>query len=81
MPPHEMRGEIERLTERYGIMEGRVEKNASQASTTQDQPIRKYSAGRGCLISGHHTNSNQWDPGLRRGFHGEPSKGDGTATT
>jgi hypothetical protein len=62
MPPHEMRSEIERLTERYGISEWRVEKNAYQASITQDQLIRSYLAARGCLISPHHTNTNKWDP-------------------
>lgn len=62
MPPHEMRAEIERLTERYGISEWRVEKNAYQASIIQDQLIRTFLAGRGCLISPHHTNTNKWDP-------------------
>jgi hypothetical protein len=62
MPPHEMRSEIKRLTERYGITEWRVEKNAYQASIVQDQEIRTYLSARGCLISGHHTNTNKWDP-------------------
>lgn len=61
MPPHEMRSEIERLTERYGISEWRVEKNAYQASITQDQLIRQFLSARGCLITPHHTNSNKWD--------------------
>jgi hypothetical protein len=62
MPPHEMRAEIERLTERYSITEWRVEKNAYQASITQDQLIRSFLSARGCLISPHHTNTNKWDP-------------------
>ena len=61
MPPHEMRSEMERLTERYGISEWRVEKNAYQASITQDQLIKSFLSARGCLISPHHTNSNKWD--------------------
>ena len=61
MPPHEMRSEIERLTERYGITEWRVEKNAYQASIVQDQLIRSFLSARGCLISPHHTSSNKWD--------------------
>ncbi|MEW2498356.1 hypothetical protein AB0942_33210 [Streptomyces nodosus] len=61
MPPHEMRAEIQRLTERYGISEWRIEKNAYQASIVQDQLIRTYLSARGCLISPHHTNSNKWD--------------------
>lgn len=62
MPPHEMRSEIKRLTERYSVTEWRVEKNAYQASIVQDQEIRTYLSARGCLISGHHTNTNKWDP-------------------
>lgn len=62
MPPHEMRSEIKRLTERYGISEWRVEKNAYQASIPQDAEIRTYLNARGCLISPHHTNTNKWDP-------------------
>lgn len=61
MPPHEMRAELERLTERYGITEWRVEKNAYQASITQDQLIRSFLSARGCLITPHHTNANKWD--------------------
>jgi hypothetical protein len=61
MPPHEMRAEIKRLTERYGISEWRIEKNAYQASITQDRDIKDYLTARGCLISPHHTNSNKWD--------------------
>lgn len=62
MPPHEMRAEIKSLTERYGISEWRIEKNAYQASITQDAEIRSYLNARGCLISPHHTNTNKWDP-------------------
>jgi hypothetical protein len=61
MPPHEMRAEMERLTERYSISEWRVEKNAYQASIVQDQLIKSFLAARGCLISPHHTNTNKWD--------------------
>ncbi|MFG3509643.1 hypothetical protein ACGF5F_29545 [Streptomyces sp. NPDC047821] len=62
MPPHKMRSEIKRLTERYGITEWRIEKNAYQASIPQDQDIKSYLNARGCLISPHHTNTNKWDP-------------------
>ncbi|MFD6250570.1 phage terminase large subunit family protein, partial [Streptomyces roseolus] len=61
MPPHRMRDEIKRLTERYGIQEWRIEKNAYQASITQDAEIRTYLNARGCLLTPHHTNSNKWD--------------------
>jgi hypothetical protein len=61
MPPHEMRSEMERLTDRYKISEWRVEKNAYQQSIIQDALIRNMLHSRGCLISPHHTNSNKWD--------------------
>lgn len=61
MPPHEMRSEMERLTERYGISEWRVEKNAYQGSIVQDQLIRTFLNARGCLITPHHTDSKKWD--------------------
>lgn len=61
MPPHEMRSEIERLTERYGISEWRVEKNAYQGSIVQDQLIRTFLTSRGCLMTAHHTDSKKWD--------------------
>ena len=62
MPPHKMRAEIERLTDRYGIAEWRVEKNAYQGSIVQDQLIRTMLTARGCLINPHHTDSKKWDP-------------------
>ncbi|KUJ70810.1 hypothetical protein ACZ90_00375 [Streptomyces albus subsp. albus] len=61
MPPHELRAEMRRLTERYGISEWRVEKNAYQASLVQDQEIRNFLSARGCLITGHHTDAKKWD--------------------
>ncbi|MFD3532003.1 hypothetical protein [Streptomyces sp. NPDC058664] len=61
MPPHVMRQKIKDLTERYGISEWRIEKNAYQASITQDAEIRTYLNARGCLLTPHHTNSNKWD--------------------
>ncbi|UQA91646.1 hypothetical protein [Streptomyces halobius] len=61
MPPHEMRAEIKRLTERYGISEWRVEKNAYQGSIVQDADIRSYLNMRGCLMTAHHTDQKKWD--------------------
>jgi hypothetical protein len=61
MPPHELRAEMRRLTERYGVAEWRVEKNAYQASLVQDQEIRNFLSARGCLITGHHTDAKKWD--------------------
>ncbi|MEW1547541.1 hypothetical protein [Streptomyces tsukubensis] len=62
MPPHRMRAEIKRLTERYGIQDWRVEKNAYQGSIIQDAEIRTYLNSRGCLMGPHHTDGKKWDP-------------------
>jgi len=62
LAPHNMRSEIERLTDRYRINEWRIEKNAYQASIVQDRLIRDMLNSRGCLISPHHTDSTKWDP-------------------
>lgn len=62
LPPHEMRSEMERLTDRYRINEWRIEKNAYQGSITQDRLIREMLNKRGCLLSPHHTDSTKWDP-------------------
>lgn len=61
MPPHEMRANMFHLTERYGISEWRVEKNAYQASIVQDALIRDHLHARGVLITPHHTDSKKWD--------------------
>ena len=61
MPPHEMRATMERLTERYGIQEWRVERNAYQASIVQDQLIKTFLTARGCLLSAHQTDTKKWD--------------------
>jgi hypothetical protein len=62
LPPHEMRNEIERLTDKYRINEWRIEKNAYQGSIVQDQLIRTMLHSRGCVINPHHTDSKKWDP-------------------
>jgi hypothetical protein len=61
MPPHELRSEIRRITERYGVSEWRIEKNAYQASIIQDREVREYLNARGVLMSGHTTDSKKWD--------------------
>lgn len=61
MPPHELRSEIQRITEKYGVSEWRIEKNAYQASIVQDHLIKNYLNARGVLVTGHHTDSRKWD--------------------
>jgi hypothetical protein len=62
MLPHELREEMFRITERYGVSEWRIEKNAYQASLVQDRLIRDHMNARGVLISGHTTDAKKWDP-------------------
>lgn len=62
LPPHEMRSEMERLTDRYKINEWRIEKNAYQGSIVQDRLVRDMLNARGCLISPHFTDGTKWDP-------------------
>jgi hypothetical protein len=61
MPPHDLRAEIRRITERYGVSEWRIERNAYQASIIQDRDLRDYLNGRGVLLTGHHTDGKKWD--------------------
>lgn len=61
MPPHDLRDEIKRITERYSVNEWRIEKNAYQQSLVQDRLIRDYLNARGVILTGHHTNGNKWD--------------------
>jgi hypothetical protein len=59
--PHELRDLIKGWTERYGVQEWRIEKNAFQGSIIQDLDLRSFCNGRGCLLTGHFTNGNKWD--------------------
>lgn len=59
--PHELRRLLTEWTDRYGIQEWRVEKNAYQASIVQDIDIQRDLHSRGCLLSGHYTQGNKWD--------------------
>lgn len=61
MTPTAMRNAIKTETERFGIHEWRIEKNAFQTMLTQDAEIREFLASRGCLLKEHHTGNNKWD--------------------
>jgi len=58
---HELRALIKDLTIRLGVMEWRIEKNAMQTIITQDEEIRDFLRGRGCLLREHLTGTNKWD--------------------
>lgn len=61
MPPHDLRSEIRRITDRYGVSEWRVESNAYQKSIVQDRENRDYLNARGVLMSAHTTDGKKWD--------------------
>lgn len=61
LPPHLLREEMFRLTERYNISEWRIEKNAYQASLVQERLIRDFMNARGVLIGPHTTDAKKWD--------------------
>jgi hypothetical protein len=59
--PHELRELIRSWTDRYRIAEWRIEKNAFQGSILQDDELKTYLYGRGCVMTGHFTGSNKYD--------------------
>lgn len=61
MKPDAIRQLIKDWTDRYGISEWRVEKNAFQAMLTQDREVREYLTLRGATLKEHHTGTNKWD--------------------
>lgn len=62
LPPHLLREEMFRITDRYNVSEWRIEKNAYQASIVQERLIREYMNTRGVLIGPHTTDAKKWDP-------------------
>jgi hypothetical protein len=61
MKPDAIREVIKDWTDKYGISEWRVEKNAFQAMLTQDREVREYLTARGATLKEHHTGNNKWD--------------------
>jgi hypothetical protein len=61
MTPDGIRDLIKEWTDRYGVSEWRVEKNAFQAMLTQDREVREYLSSRGATLREHHTGQNKWD--------------------
>lgn len=62
MTPDGIRNLIYGWTERYGVSEWRIEKNAFQSFLTQDREVREYLNGRGVVLREHTTGMNKWDP-------------------
>lgn len=61
MTPDDIRTLIKGWTDKYGIVEWRIEKNAFQTMLTQDREINEFLNARGCILVEHTTNRNKWD--------------------
>jgi hypothetical protein len=59
--PHQLRQVMQEWTDKYGIQEWRVERNAFQQSIVQDIDLQNYMHARGCQLAGHHTDGKKWD--------------------
>ena len=64
-----LRQMIQDFTEKYGVNEWRIEKNAFQAFLTQDREINQFLASRGVRLNEHQTggvttkkSTGKWDP-------------------
>lgn len=62
MTPDGIRELIKAWTDKYGIVEWRIEKNAFQSMLTQDREVSEYLAARGCVLREHTTGKNKWAP-------------------
>lgn len=60
--PNEVDAMMKAWTQRYGIMEWRIETNAFQASIVQNTDLQQWMRSRGVLLSSHITGKNKWDP-------------------
>ena len=61
MTPDDIRVLIKSWTEKYNIVEWRIEKNAFQTMLTQDRDINQFLNARGCVLREHTTGRNKWD--------------------
>lgn len=59
--PEQMRELIRSWTEKYAIVEWRIEKNGFQGFLVHDREINEYCAARGTVIRPHFTGSNKHD--------------------
>jgi hypothetical protein len=64
MAPAALKNEIKSMTEKYGINEWVIEKNAFQGFLVHDEDLRSWLNGRGVRIYPHFTGSNKMDPDL-----------------
>lgn len=60
--PNELKQEMFRVTDLYGVNEWRIEKTGLLQFFTQDLQLRTYMTSRGVLLREHNTGKNKWDP-------------------
>lgn len=61
MTPDAIRALIKGWTDKYGIVEWRIEANAFQSMLTQDREVREFLSSRGAILREHTTGRNKWD--------------------
>lgn len=64
MSPESMRNLIRGWTERFGVQEWRIERNAFQAFLTRDAELLSWLASRGVTLTEHMTGANKHDEGF-----------------
>lgn len=62
LKPDELREQVYRLTEKYGVIEWVVETNGFQGFLAHDREINSFLAARGAVVRPHHTGMNKRDP-------------------
>jgi hypothetical protein len=60
-PPARMREQVKIFTTKYAIKEWVIERNAFQRYLTQDEELRMFLYGQGCILREHFTSSNKYD--------------------
>lgn len=60
-PPARMREQVKNFTTRYRIKEWVIERNAFQRYLTQDEELRMFLYGQGCILREHFTSQNKYD--------------------
>lgn len=61
-PPRTVREQVQGLTQKYGVMEWRIEENGLNKYISQDEEMVRWLRGRGVAVQGHTTGRNKWDP-------------------
>jgi hypothetical protein len=77
--PDKTRDKVKEWTDKYGIVEWRVEKNGFQGWLTQDRELNEFCASRGAILKPHFTGANKADPdfgvaSMTTLFHGHEDK-------